>query len=30
MERKAFSNAVRNAIRKKSGLYKNYIWKEIS
>jgi len=30
MERKAFSNAVRNAIRNKSGIYKNYIWKEIN
>jgi group I intron endonuclease len=30
MERKAFSNAVRKAIRNKSGVYKNYIWKEIN
>ena len=30
MERKAFSNAVRNAIRKKRGVYKNYIWKEMN
>ena len=27
-ERKAFSNAIRNAIVKKNGIYKNYIWKE--
>jgi group I intron endonuclease len=27
-ERKVFSNAIRNAIVKKNGIYKNYIWKE--